>query len=191
MALPVHLLMQLAFAPGREKLPWGLLLVHSGAFAVTAALASYLAEALRRTGEQLAAREGDLAAITKLHESIVQSVTSGLVTLDPEGRITFLNHAGEQMLGVPVRELRGRHADGLLAAFGVDTARGETDYVSPAGQRLRLGYSSFRLLGRAGEAVGTAIIFQDLTQLRAMEERVARSERLADLGRLAAGLAHE
>jgi two-component system sensor histidine kinase PilS (NtrC family) len=67
----------------------------------------------------------------------------------------------------------------------------ETDYLSPAGEQVRLGYSSFRLLGRAGEAVGTAIIFQDLTQLRAMEEKVARSERLADLGRLAAGLAHE
>jgi two-component system sensor histidine kinase PilS (NtrC family) len=191
LALPAHVLMQLLLEPERGKLPWGLLLVHAGAFLVTAALASYLAEALRRTGEQLAAREDDLAAITKLHESIVQSVTSGLVTLDPQGRITFLNRAGEQMLGLQARELRGKAADELLVSFGPDTARGETDYLSPAGQRVRLGYSSFRLLGGGGEVVGTAIIFQDLTQLRAMEEKVARSERLADLGRLAAGLAHE
>lgn len=191
LALPAHLAVQLFFTPSRAGLPWAQLLVHGGAFVVTAALASYLAEALRRTGEELAAREGDLAAITKLHESIVQSVTSGLVTLDPEGRVTFLNHAGEQMLGMSARDLRGQEADGRLSAFGADTARGETDYLGPGGQRLRLGYSSFRLVGSAGEAVGTAIIFQDLTQLRAMEERVARSERLADLGRLAAGLAHE
>jgi two-component system sensor histidine kinase PilS (NtrC family) len=158
---------------------------------VTAVLASYLADALRRAGEQLAQREGDLAAITALHESIVQSVTSGLVTLDLHGRVTFLNHAGEQMLGLSARELKAAADVGWLSSFGKDTARGETDYVVPDGQRLRLGYSSFRLLGREGEAVGTAVIFQDLTQLRAMEERVARSERLADLGRLAAGLAHE
>ncbi len=188
LALPVHFAMQLA--QGWRVAPWPLLLVHGGAFVVTAALASYLADALRRTGERLAEREGDLAAITALHESIVQSVTSGLVTLDLEGRVTFLNHAGEQMLGVSGRELRSGTRSGWLARFE-DTARGETDYAAPGGQRLRLGYSSFRLFGRGGEAVGTAIIFQDLTQLRAMEERVARSERLADLGRLAAGLAHE
>lgn len=191
LALPAHVLVQLALEPARAKLPWGLLLVHAGAFVVTAALASYLAEALKRTGEQLAAREDDLAVITRLHESIVQSVTSGLVTLDLQGRVTFLNHAGEQMLGIAARELRGKTADRFLSIFGPDITRGETDYVSPGAQRVRLGYSSFRLLGRSGEAVGTAIIFQDLTQLRAMEERVARTERLADLGRLAAGLAHE
>jgi len=191
LALPVHLAVQLGIEPSRASFPWAPLLLHGGALAVTAALASYLADALRRTGERLAEREGDLAAITALHESIVQSVTSGLVTLDLQGRVTFLNHAGEQMLGVSARELRAGASVAWLSAFTQDTARGETDYVAPRGHRLRLGYSSFRLLGRAREAVGTAIIFQDLTQLRAMEERVARSERLADLGRLAAGLAHE
>jgi two-component system sensor histidine kinase PilS (NtrC family) len=68
--------------------------VHAAAFVATAALAGYLAEQLRRTGERLVAREGDLAAITALHESIVQSVSSGLVTIDPSGRVTFLNRAG-------------------------------------------------------------------------------------------------
>ena len=62
-ALPVHVGMQRWLEPPRTSFPWSLLLVHAGAFAVTAVLASYLAEALRRTGEQLAAREGDLAAI--------------------------------------------------------------------------------------------------------------------------------
>jgi two-component system sensor histidine kinase PilS (NtrC family) len=56
---------------------------------------------------------------------------------------------------------------------------------------VRLGYSTFPLLGRDGAELGRAVIFQDLTELRAMEERVARSERLADLGRVSAGLAHE
>jgi two-component system, NtrC family, sensor histidine kinase PilS len=121
----------------------------------------------------------------------VQSVTSGLLTIDADGRVTFLNRAGEQMLGVSWRDLMGGRAESWLGAFHIDTARGETDVVRADQTRLRLGYSTFPLLGRQGTSFGTAVIFQDLTQLRAMEERVARSERLADLGKLAAGLAHE
>jgi two-component system, NtrC family, sensor histidine kinase PilS len=183
----------IAFAPdvAKQAPQLRLLFLQASAFTVTAALASYLAEQLRRTGEVLAARESDLAEITALHEAIVQSVTSGLVTLDRQGRVTLLNRAGEQLLGLAARDVVGRPATGWLATIPADVARGETDYVSARGAALRLGYSSFRLIGRDGGGVGTALIFQDLTQLRAMEERVARSERLADLGGVAAGLAHE
>ncbi len=178
-------------APSLREVPWRLLFLHAGAFAATAALASYLSEQLRRSDERLAESESELAAITALHESIVQSVNSGLLTIDAGGRITFLNRAAEQMLGLSLGALTGRHADRFLGAFHIETARGETDLARADGTRVRLGYSSFPLLGRKGAPMGTAVIFQDLTQLRSMEERVARSERLADLGQMAAGLAHE
>jgi two-component system, NtrC family, sensor histidine kinase PilS len=191
MALVAYVGMEVLTTQGPASVPWTLIFVHAGAFAATAVLAGYLSEQLRRSDEQLAERESELATITALHESIVQSVTSGLLTIDADGRVTFLNRAGEQMLGVSWRDLMGGRADSWLGAFHIDTARGETDVVRPDQTRLRLGYSTFPLLGRQGTAFGTAVIFQDLTQLRAMEERVARSERLADLGQLAAGLAHE
>jgi len=178
-------------AAGPARVPYTLLFVQASAFAVTAVLASYLSEQLRSTGERLAARESDLAAITALHESIVESVTSGLVTLDTAGCITFINRAGEQMTGLARRDAVGRPAHRWFAAFHTDEPRGETDLDTAYGARLRIGYSSFRLLGRGGTPIGTAIIFQDLTDLRAMEDRVARTQRLADLGRVAAGLAHE
>jgi two-component system sensor histidine kinase PilS (NtrC family) len=63
--------------------------------------------------------------------------------------------------------------------------------VNARGERRLLGYTAFDLEGRRGERAGTAVIFQDLTELRAMEEAVERSKRLADLGQVAAGLAHE
>jgi len=168
----------------------GTLFAHGSAFAATGALAGYLAEMLRRTGERLAESESDLAAVTALHESIVQSVTSGLLTLDPRGRITFLNRAGEQITGLALSDVRGDPGERWFPAFSGD-AREEAEYVTAAGDRRLLGYTAFDLHGREGERSGTAVIFQDLTDLRAMEEAVHRSKRLADLGQVAAGLAHE
>lgn len=165
--------------------------IHLSAFVATAALAAYLSEQLRRTGERLVAREGALATITALHESIVQSVSSGLVTIDLQGRVTFLNRAGEAITGLPAEGLRGADADRWFGGLQGGLGRDEADYVNARGERLRLGYTTFPLVGGDGSPLGRAIIFQDLTRLREMEARVQRSERLAELGRVSAGLAHE
>lgn len=188
-AIAVHVAVSVRTAGGHAPLPN--LFAQAAALAAIAALTSFLAELLRATDARLLAREGDLAAFTALHESIVQSVTSGLLTLDREGRVTFLNRAGEQITALAFDALRGRPAVPAFADFRGEVARAEADFVRPSGERLRLGYSAFPLRGRSGETVGTAVIFQDLTRMRAMEEAMARSERLADLGRVAAGLAHE
>lgn len=168
----------------------GTLFVQGAAFVATAALAGYLAEQLRRSGERLAESESDLAAVTALHESIVQSLTSGLLTLDRRGRITFLNRGGEQITGRSLEEVRGQQGDGWFPPPRGD-GREETVFVTARGARRLLGYTAFDLHGRGGERAGTAVIFQDLTELRAMEEAVQRAKRLADLGEVAAGLAHE
>jgi two-component system sensor histidine kinase PilS (NtrC family) len=166
------------------------LFAHGSAFVATAALAGYLAEQLRSAGERLAASESDLAAVTALHESIVQSVTSGLLTLDRQGRVTFLNRAGEQMTGLALAEVAGRPAARWFPAFP-GTGREEVPFVNARGEWRLLGYTAFPLRARDEAHAGTAVIFQDLTELRAMEEAVQRSKRLADLGEVAAGLAHE
>ncbi|HEY7726567.1 MAG TPA: ATP-binding protein [Anaeromyxobacteraceae bacterium] len=188
LAIAAYLPAVLLLAPVRP--PSSTLFAHAGALLATAALAGYLSEQLRRTGEQLAEREVDLAAITALHEAIVQSVASGLLTLDARHLVTFLNRAGEEITGRRVAEVVGRPAD-WFPALPARASRDEHDFVNARGQRLRLGFTVFPLRARGGEEIGQAVIFQDLTALRAMEERVARSERLAELGHVAAGLAHE
>ncbi len=188
LALLVYVPLVLVWAPSRP--PIQTLFAHAGALLATAALAGYLSEQLRRTGERLAEREVDLAAITALHEAIVQSVASGLLTLDARGRVTFLNRAGEQITGRRLGEVVGRPAD-WFPVLSVRASRDEVDFDNARGERLRLGFTVFPLRARGGKEIGRAVIFQDLTHLRAMEERVQRSERLADLGRVAAGLAHE
>ena len=165
--------------------------IHVGAFVATAALSSYLAEQLRRTGERLQEREGDLAAITALHESIVQSLGSGLLTMDPLGSITFLNSAGEQITGLRLDAIAGQPASRWFPPFEPGAGRSETDFVNAAGDRRCLGFARFPLVARGGREIGSAVIFQDLTEFRAMEVELQRSQRLADLGRVAAGLAHE
>jgi len=191
LAVTTYLVLIVGFEPHRAgRLPVTTLFVHGSAFLATAALASYLADQLRRTGERLLASESDLAAITALHESIVQSVSSGLVTLDGAGRVTFLNRAGEQIAGLRAEDVRGKPAGHWFSAFESGDRR-ETEVANERGERLRLGYTRFPLLGRGGEDIGSAVIFQDLTEMRTMEARVQRSERLAELGRVAAGLAHE
>ena len=189
LSLLAYVPMVLFLAPGRPAVLS--LFAHAGAFFAAGALATYLSEQLRRTGEKLEASESDLAAITALQEAIVQSVASGLVTLDAEDRITFLNRAGEQITGLSAEEVRGQPASRWFASLQQQTGRDETDFENLGGERLRLGYTHFALRDRAGQAIGRAVIFQDLSGLRAMEERVQRSERLADIGRVAAGLAHE
>jgi two-component system sensor histidine kinase PilS (NtrC family) len=192
LATATYLALVLAVAPRvAGRLPLTTLFVHIAAFFATAVLASYLAEQLRRTGERLAARESDLAAITALHEAIVESVASGLVTLDREGRVTFLNRAGQQISGLTLLEARGQPGDQWFRTLEPGTGRDEADFVNARGEKLRVGYTRFPLLGRDREPIGSAIIFQDLTEMRTLEARMRRSEQLAELGRVAAGLAHE
>ncbi|HEX9291436.1 MAG TPA: PAS domain S-box protein, partial [Anaeromyxobacteraceae bacterium] len=127
--------------------------VQASAFLATAALA--------RPAELLVESEGDLAAITALHESIVQSVASGLLTVDAAGLVTFLNRAGEQITGLRAADLRGTAAERWFGAFQPASGRDETDFTSASGERLRLGYTLFPLVARGGGEIGRAVIFQD------------------------------
>jgi two-component system sensor histidine kinase PilS (NtrC family) len=81
----------------------------------------------------------------------------------------------------------------VLAELGPvgSVRRIEVNAVRPDGALRRLGVSATPLTDHQGQAVGRVIHFQDLTELRRMELRVARAERLASIGRLAAAIAHE
>jgi two-component system sensor histidine kinase PilS (NtrC family) len=180
----------LALTTGRVPTPL-VAFAHGGAFVATAALSSYLAELLRRTGERLQAREGDLAAITALHEAIVQSVSTGILTADAKERITFVNRAGESILGLSGEELLGCPIGRISIPLHPGAGREEIEILNGRGQRLIIGYTVSPLVGPGGADMGTALIFRDLTRWRELEEAMKRTERLADLGELSAGLAHE
>ncbi len=178
----------------------GLFLIDLCAIALTAVLAGYLAEQLRKTREALVVREAAYQALERLHESIVHSVSSGILTVDAGGRISSLNPAAERILGCGADRALGRPIAEVLppwaARLEADRAPSGEDFEAECaldnGERRWLGIASSPLLAPTGTAgAGFVISLSDLTEKHAMAEAVQRSERLAALGQLSAGLAHE
>jgi two-component system sensor histidine kinase PilS (NtrC family) len=160
------------------------------AFLLTAMLAAHLAEALQGARTELAQRETELKGLEALHESILHSALSGILTIDGDGVVLHINRYGAELTGFRTRELHGEPLSKrfpAVAAAMADAPRGETLLVNSAGETRVVNYAASPLAGRTGQV----IVLQDLTELRRMEEAVRRADRLAALGKLAAGLAHE
>jgi two-component system sensor histidine kinase PilS (NtrC family) len=170
---------------------------HVSAFFLTAALASYLADALQGARTQLAQRETQLASLSELHQSIVRSLSSGLLTVDGSLRVSFVNPAGEEILGLRQETVMGhsladRFPELAEALHRSSPGRGEARVRRGDGGERILGHSVAPLVDAgAPSRPGYVIVFQDLTPFRQLEEAMRRSDRLAAVGKLAAGLAHE
>jgi two-component system sensor histidine kinase PilS (NtrC family) len=174
------------------------------AFLVVGLLAARLA--VRQTRSEVQMREAThaLASLRALHERIVESIRSGLITTDLERRIYTMNRAAEEMTGYDAADLRGQDVSILFgtigerigeslraAAEGHASPRYESECLTPEGFLIKLGYNISPLSSESGETTGLVITFQDLTDIRSMEETSRRQERLSAVGRVAAGIAHE
>ncbi len=156
-----------------------------------AALAGYLSRQLSAAGGRLSAREADLQKLDNLQRQILACMPSGLITCDAGGRVTFVNRAASAILSLDPRLPPETHVESLLpGALGPDVRlrRRELTVQTPSGLRT-LGLTVTGLEGSGGG--GTLIVFQDLTELRRIEEDLKRADRLAALGTLSAQLAHE
>jgi len=174
-----------------------LLFAHISAIFLTAALASYLAEQLRSTRERLSVREHDYLALELLHESIVRSIDAGILTVDRFGRVTFCNEAAERILGTELPALLWQPVATAVPELarqlreGPGCQRFEAEIGARDGSKKRLRFAITNLFDRTGKDHGRLVAFEDLSEMRAMEEAIKRSERLAAIGTMAAGLAHE
>jgi len=173
------------------------------AFLVVGLLSARLAERQSRSDVRLIAATQSLANLRALHERIVESIRSGVVTTDLEGRIYTFNAAAEEITGYKQLDVRGQDAsiffgeikEIIASSLEIHSTqaspRFEADCLTADGLRLRLGFTISPLFSEAGDTTGTVITFQDLTQIRALEETSRRQDRLAAIGRMAASIAHE
>jgi two-component system sensor histidine kinase PilS (NtrC family) len=174
------------------------------AFLVVGLLAARLAERKTTSEVKLIAATQSLASLRALHERIVESIRSGVVTTDLEGRIYTSNAAAEEITGYKASELRGQDVSILFgnldsmeeeslkaAAEGIPTPRFEAECLTSEGLRLMLGFSIFPLFDELRQTTGLVITFQDLTRMRSLEASSRRQDRLAAVGRVAASIAHE
>jgi len=174
---------------------------HAGAIFLVAALASFLAVELRHTGEQLRQRTRDLRLLTNLHERTVESLKSGLLTTDRDGRVTSFNPEAERITGVASASAIGRDVEAIfpgMRELALDPAgeagspgRFRAPYRNRHGEDLHLGIAAYILKAAGGEPSGHVMIFQDVTDVVDMEAELRRSERLAAVGELSASIAHE
>jgi len=169
--------------------------VNLFAYFAIAYLAGLLMSKLRQADVQLKDASGALENLQALHENIVQSMSGGVITTGIDGRITLVNRAAQQLLGISEAELRGRSVADLfqdpLPHFGVARADAEVRYTAPNGFR-----KTFRVLVSALNVsvpgdLGFVYSFDDLTEIRRLEREVRMQDRLAAVGRLAAAIAHE
>ena len=183
------------------------LLMNIAAFYLVAFLSSYLAEELRRSGVKLKAKQYDLDQLELLNRNIVQSINTGLMTLNNQLEISYVNPAAEQISGFGSRDLEGIHIADIFPKIApylsISAQRGgnddmpqpqkgiDIDFDRRDGLRLHLGFSQSILKDPGGDEIGLILIFQDLTEFRQMQDQVRRMDRLAVAGELAAGIAHE
>jgi len=165
-------------------------------------LAAGLSARLLSAGGQLRRAEASAASLARLNEDIVRSLTSGLITTDLAGRIQTINPAATEMLGTDHFSLMGAPLSRFLpldigaclergAQGDVSATREEALATRPDGTQFPVGFSLNALTDGAGQVRGGLVVFQDLSEIVRLREAAARGERLAVLGRLSAGLAHE
>ncbi|MCJ7547098.1 MAG: ATP-binding protein [Deltaproteobacteria bacterium] len=166
------------------------------AFYLSGYLTGYLAEEARKRGKELIQTREDYSRLEAFNRDVIQSMQSGLMTVNLKERMTFLNKAGEKILGMAISQCKDRPLQDLFLELKDNfhegfRSRTEIAFQRPDGEEIKLGLSTSTLKDHRGNKVGQIIIFQDLTHIKEMEESMRRSEKLATIGQLAAGIAHE
>jgi len=175
--------------------------INLGGFFAVALLAGSLAESLRSAGARLEYASHEIRDLRKYNENVINSLLSGLVTTDAEARILTFNRAASVILGIPstqairhnaidVLQLPADTRTGLAGLGDARTLRIDTQHRTGDGRSIDLGLTASPLTFPDGRA-GFLFMFQDVTDMRRLERNARLQQRLAAVGEMAAGIAHE
>ncbi len=191
---------------------FGMAIVGNGlAILLTSVLGMYLVRALDLSGKMLKVSEGARRRLENLQKAILTNIPSGLMSVDAQGKVIQVNRIGLKILGRSENEILSCHIRDLLPEIADKIFRLNTEvpvlgedpmqdspnrktvkYLRQGEGELNLGYSIARLSDPLDKSpLGTLVVFQDLTKILRLEESLRLSEKLAAVGKLAAGIAHE
>jgi two-component system, NtrC family, sensor histidine kinase PilS len=169
------------------------ILINLFAYLAIAYLSSNLSQKLRQADVQLQDKSGALENLQALHENIIHSMRGGLITTALDGRITLLNVPGQRLLERTARQVYGKHVSELFMDRLPDVdsfaVTGEVRALTGTGEKT-FGVT-VSPLAKSDQVVGHVYTFDDLTGIRRLEREVRMRDRLAAVGRMAAGIAHE
>ena len=179
-------------------------ITHILSFYLIAFIASFVVEQERKTRTLLTEKQGAFDQLDLLHRSIIESVDTGIMTVNLNGQIKSFNRAATEITGLSFRDIENRKLSDIFSdppplqsEFEIDGKRSptktrfETTFLTGDNRRLALGGSVSPLRDPSGILIGNIIVFQDLTTINEMKESLEKSRRLAFIGEMAAGLAHE
>jgi two-component system, NtrC family, sensor histidine kinase PilS len=172
-------------------------------FCAVGFLSGSLAENLRSAGAKLRQASTEIADLQALNQHVINSLPSGLVTTDPTQRILTFNRAAESITGIPSSTALGRPVTEVLQLPAEIASRLDDNVPHTAGRRgefhfrtgdgrgeIELGISATHLETPRGRA-GFLLSFQDVTQIKKLQRDNTIQQRLAAVGEMAAGIAHE
>jgi two-component system sensor histidine kinase AtoS len=164
---------------------------------------NYMIEQIRVQRAELEKRLREITSLKAYEDNVLASMTNGLITVDLDCRIVTLNEMAEHILGRKRKEIQGflfQQALGQYSSFCqtmMDTLSFEKSSFHSEFELKReetslwLTLSTSVLTDGEGKKIGALAVFQDITETKALEERLRQADRLAALGTVSAGLAHE
>lgn len=161
-------------------------------------LVGKLKEKEKELAKLKALAEEKAAGMEVYNENILQSVPSGVVTVNNSMKIESINNAARRILGIAGEDIIGRHFTEVfnenlstLISNSETILKGEYPYVTKDNRHIWLGATSTKLKNAAGETIGTIFVFVDMTDIKALRTQVELKERLSQLGEMSAGISHE
>ncbi len=165
-------------------------------------LSSILSHRLRTIKEELALTSIDLKKLQAFHENVVQNMGNGLITTDLQGRITSVNRAATEITGYTLEESLNQSLEALLTIHDLKglfqdpsskpfPRQIEGECKQKDGSTIVIRMKVSRLEDQRESIQGYIYVFEDLTEIKAMQDKISHAEQLAAVGRFSAGLAHE
>jgi two-component system, NtrC family, sensor histidine kinase PilS len=162
-------------------------------------LSSIFAEQAQKQRSQIESQRKNIDQLEELNRIVIENLDIGLITLDDNNQIQSINRAGEKILGrssgdlvhYPLISLFPDSGGKLELTDQLEGKRMEAAYVTPDGSATTLGFSFNRVKENQSQGIGKIFSFKDISQIKIMEAHLRQVDRLALMGRMAAGIAHE